>query len=71
MIAGPLFAMSIYWHLPILVVLVSLIYSGTRFDEWDRILHYAVRVGVFYIIVFMGVVFLVLWFFSQIMPRIL
>jgi hypothetical protein len=33
-----LFAASIYWHFPILVVVFSLVYSATRHDRWDRIL---------------------------------
>jgi hypothetical protein len=33
-----LFAASIYWDLPVLLVVVSLVYSGTRHDRWDRIL---------------------------------
>ena len=62
-------AMSIYWHLPILVILVSLVYSATRFDDWDQIMHHATRGGV-YIVVFMGSVFLVLMFLSTIVPMI-
>lgn len=35
----PLFAAaSVYWHLPILLVVFSLVYSATRHDRWDRIL---------------------------------
>lgn len=36
---------NIYWHLPILIVLISLVYSATRFDQWDAILHEAFRWG--------------------------
>jgi hypothetical protein len=32
-------------ELPILVVLVSLVYSATRFDQWQPILAEAVRWG--------------------------
>ena len=32
-------AVSIYWHLPVLLVAFSLVYSATRHDRWDRILH--------------------------------
>ena len=32
-----------YCHLPILVVVVSLVYSATRFDYWDQILWEALR----------------------------
>ena len=39
----PLFAASIYWDLPVLLVVFSLVYSATRHDRWDRILHEAGR----------------------------
>jgi hypothetical protein len=38
-------ALSIYWHLPILIVVVSLVYSATRFDDWDAIFREAYRWG--------------------------
>ena len=38
--------MSIYWQLPILIVVISLVYSATRYDEWDHILREALRWGV-------------------------
>jgi hypothetical protein len=42
----PLFAHNIYLiDLPLLVVLISLIYSATRFDRWDLILREAFRWG--------------------------
>ena len=34
-----------YWHLPILIVVISLVYSATRFERWDAILREAVRWG--------------------------
>ena len=34
-----LFAVSIYWDLPVLLVIVSLVYAATRHDRWDKILH--------------------------------
>jgi hypothetical protein len=34
-----------YWHLPILIVLISLVYSATRFERWDAILREALRWG--------------------------
>lgn len=40
-----LFAASIYWDLPVLLVVVSLVYSATRHDRWDRILKEAVGWG--------------------------
>jgi hypothetical protein len=43
----PLLAHNIYLtDLPLLIVLVSLVYSATRFDEWPAILREAVRWGV-------------------------
>jgi hypothetical protein len=58
-------AVSIYWHLPVLIVLVSIVYSATRYDDWSRIWHHAVRNGV-YVLVFMGAVFLMLFFLSSV-----
>jgi hypothetical protein len=37
--------MNIYWHLPILIVVISLVYSATRFENWDNILREAFRWG--------------------------
>ncbi len=34
-----LFAVNMYWHLPVLIILVSLVYSATRFDHWSPILR--------------------------------
>ena len=36
-----LFAASIYWDLPVLLIAVSLVYSATRHDRWDRIVKEA------------------------------
>ena len=41
----PLFAASIYWDLPVLLVVFSLVYSATRHDRWDRILSEALGWG--------------------------
>jgi hypothetical protein len=38
--------MSIYLHLLILIPLISLVYSATRYDEWPVILHEAWRWGI-------------------------
>jgi hypothetical protein len=40
---NPLFAASIYWDMPILLVVVSLVYSAARHDRWDRIWREALR----------------------------
>lgn len=37
--------MTIYVHLPILIIVVSLVYSATRFDSWDKILREALHWG--------------------------
>ncbi|MCI0457739.1 MAG: hypothetical protein L0Z62_12275 [Gemmataceae bacterium] len=45
MTATHLLAVNIYWHLPILIVVISLVYSATRYDHWDNILREAFRWG--------------------------
>lgn len=46
-----LFSMSIYWDLPVLLVVLSLVYAATRHDRWDKILAeglgWGVRIAVF------------------------
>ena len=46
-----LLAVSIYWDLPVLLVVVSLVYAATRHDRWDKILHeglgWGVRIALF------------------------
>jgi hypothetical protein len=37
--------MNIYIHLPILIVVVSLVYSATRHDDWNKILKEALHWG--------------------------
>ena len=34
---------SIYWHLPILIAIISLVYSATRYEQWGPILRETVR----------------------------
>jgi len=41
----PILAESIYWHFPVLLVAVSLIYSATRYEDWGAILREAVSWG--------------------------
>jgi hypothetical protein len=44
--AGPVFAHNIYLvDLPLLIVLVSLVYSATRYDHWQPIFTEAFRWG--------------------------
>jgi hypothetical protein len=36
---------SLYLHLPIMIAVISLVYSATRYEYWGNILHEAVRWG--------------------------
>lgn len=38
--------MNIYLHLPVLIVVVSLVYSATRHDNWNKIVREAVHWGI-------------------------
>ena len=40
-----LFASNIYWHLPFMIVIISLDYSATRFERWKSIFVEAFRWG--------------------------
>lgn len=60
--------LSLYWHLPILIVLVNLVYSASRYDEPGQILAHALR-GMFYIVCFLGGVFLVLVILHTVVAR--
>ncbi len=54
-----------YAHLPILVVIISLVYSATRFDEWPLILREAFRWGVrllFFLMVIVAVLYALVMF---------
>ena len=46
--------------LPILIVLISLVYSATRFDQWNLILREAVRWGL-RLLLFLVVIVVVLY----------
>ena len=37
--------MSIYWQLPPLLIIISLVYSATRHDDWPSIFREAFRWG--------------------------
>ena len=50
--------MSIYWHLPLMIVIISLVYSATRFDHWDAILREAFRWGLRMSLFLLGIVFI-------------
>jgi hypothetical protein len=43
-----LFALSslnMYFQLPVLIVVISMVYSATRYDDWPSIFHEAIRWG--------------------------
>jgi hypothetical protein len=42
---NPLLSGNIYWHLPILIVVISLVQGATRFESWRSIFVEAFRWG--------------------------
>ena len=42
---APKWRLPIYAYLPLLIVVISLVYSATRFDHWTLILREALRWG--------------------------
>jgi hypothetical protein len=63
MTPAPLWAVSIYWHLPVLLVVISLVYSATRHDDWRLILREGIR-WLLQLVVFLVVIGLILWLFT-------
>jgi hypothetical protein len=62
----PLFGISVYWfHLPVLIVVISLVYGATRYDDWGHILREArrwvVRLGVFLVAIVVLLYLLASW----------
>ena len=49
-----------YLHVPVLLVLISLVYSATRYDQWQHILREALRWGM-RLLTFLVVIALVLY----------
>jgi hypothetical protein len=49
-----------YVHVPVLLILISLVYSATRFDEWGLILREALRWGL-RLLLFLVVIVVVLY----------
>jgi hypothetical protein len=41
-----LFAPLLYLHLPVLIVVISVVYSATRYDQWHAIFREAFRWGI-------------------------
>jgi hypothetical protein len=61
----PLLAHNIYAvDLPLLVVVISLVYSATRFDEWGPILREALRWGL-RLVAFLGAIVVVLYILNR------
>lgn len=58
-----LLAVSIYWDLPVLLVVVSLVYAATRHDRWDKIVREALSWGL-RITTFLGGIGLALYLLS-------
>lgn len=53
-----------YWHLPLLIVVISLVYSATRFEDWGAIVREAVRWGVRmggFLLMLAGALFVLSW----------
>jgi hypothetical protein len=55
---APFAIANIYWHLPLMIVVVSLVYSATRFDRWDAIIREAIRWGLRMTLFLVGIVLL-------------
>jgi len=49
-----------YVHVPVLLILISLVYSATRFDDWHLILREAFRWG-FRLLSFLVIIVVVLY----------
>ncbi|MFT3881024.1 MAG: hypothetical protein QM703_15350 [Gemmatales bacterium] len=63
-IPGPT-SLAVFIHFPIMIILVNLLFSAARYDDWRHILIHAGR-GMIYIITFLGGVFLFLYVGLQI-----
>ncbi len=45
MMPATISSFNLFWHLPILIVVISLVYSATRYDAWGAIFLEAFRWG--------------------------
>ena len=54
---------SLFWHLPALVLAVSVVYSATRFENRSLIAYYTVRWAV-YIVSFLAGIGVLIWLLS-------
>ncbi len=55
---------NVLWYLLPLAIAISLVYSASRFEMPDRIMHRALRLF-FQIVLFMGTVFAILFVLSD------
>ncbi|MBI3409491.1 MAG: hypothetical protein HY040_14215 [Planctomycetes bacterium] len=60
--------MSMYAQLPILVLVISLVYSATRYDDWGSIFIEAFRWGSRMVVFLVGIG-AVLWLLSYLMAN--
>jgi len=64
---------NIYFvELPLLILLISLVYSATRFEEWRAILYEAIRWGLrlTLFLIAIGIVLYVLHYFNSLVPAL-
>jgi hypothetical protein len=64
MISAAVWGLNLFWHLPILVVVISLVYSATRYDAWGAIFLEAFRWGL-RMAAFLGGIWLVLFLLNM------
>jgi hypothetical protein len=55
MMGQTLIPWSFYCHFPVLLIVVSLVYSATRFESWGAILHEAWRWGIRMAVFLLGI----------------
>jgi hypothetical protein len=51
---------DVFIHFPILLVIVNLVFSASRYDDWGQIISHALK-GMLYIVTFLGGVFVFLY----------
>lgn len=59
---------NIHWYLPPLAIVVSLVYSATRYEDWGLIFGFALR-WVVYILSFLGGTYVAVWLLFQALDR--
>ncbi len=64
MMPAMILGFNLFWHLPILVVVISLVYSATRYDSWGAIFLEAFRWGL-RMTAFLGGIWLALYLLNM------